>query len=322
MGAKAVLAPPQPPPAPTAPPPPKPRRRRSLVHARDGRWAVVFLGPQMVGLVAFVLGPMVFALYLSLTEWGGSGPITFVGLDNFRDMLRDHAFWSSMRNTLWLTVLVVPGQLVSGLLVALALHQTRLKTLFRVIYFMPVVTSSVAVSTIWIWLLNGTFGPVNGILREWFGLNPPDWMGEPRYLVISIALVTVWQGLGFFMVVFLAGLQGIPTAYLEAAEVDGASSFRRFWHVTLPLLSPTLFFLTVMSLIGAFQIFDTVYMMTPQNSYLGDSTRTVVFRIYDLAFARYQFGASAANAVVLFVVLLVLTAGQMLLQRRWVHYEE
>lgn len=303
-----------------APPKRRSRRRRSL--ARDGGWAAVFLGPQVVGLVVFVLGPMLFALYLSLTRWNGIGEITFVGLDNFRNLGQDRAFWQSLRNTFWLAFMIVPGQLITGLAVALALHQRRLRTLYRIIYFSPVVTSQVAVSVVWIWLLNGSFGPVNSILRDWFGLNPPDWMGEARYLVPAIALVTIWQGLGFFMVVLLAGLQGIPTAYLEAAEMDGAGALRKFWHVTVPMLTPTLFFLTIMSFIGAFQIFDTVYMMTPQYSYLGDSTRTIVFQIYDLAFGRYSFGTSAAYAVVLFVLLLVLTAGQLALQRRWVHYEE
>ncbi|MDQ7911205.1 sugar ABC transporter permease [Phytohabitans sp. ZYX-F-186] len=301
-------------------PPKRPPRRRR--RTRDGGWAAVFLGPQMVGLLVFVLGPMLFALYLSFTEWNGIGDITFVGLDNFRELRGDHAFWQSIRNTVWLAVMIVPGQLVTGLVVAVALHQRKLRTLYRIVYFMPVVTSQVAVSVIWIWLLNGTFGPLNSTLREWFGINAPDWLAEPSYLVPAIAMVTIWQGVGFFMVVFLAGLQGIPTAYLEAAEVDGAGTLRKFWHITLPLLTPTLFFLTIMSLIGAFQIFDTVYMMTPQNSYLGDSTRTIVFQIYDLAFARFDFGTSAAYAVVLFVLLLILTAGQLVLQRRWVHYEE
>lgn len=305
------------------PPPRRPKgRARGGQHARDGWWALLFLGPQLIGLLAFVVGPLIASLLLSLTDWNGIGAWHFVGLANFRDTFADPVFWSSLKNTAWFTVLLVPSQLGCALAVALALNHSRGSTVYRVLFFMPVVTSSTAVSVIWLWLLNGQFGPVNSALHGWFGVRAPNWLGDPHFIIPALVMVSVWQAVGFTMVVFLAGLRGIPDMYLEAARVDGAGSLRRFWHITLPLLSPTIFFLTVISLIGAFQVFDIVYMMTPQNSAIGDASHTLVYHIYDLAFLQYRYGAGAAVAVLLFVLLMLLTAVQWIVQRRWVHYEE
>jgi multiple sugar transport system permease protein len=289
---------------------------------RDGAWALLFLAPQLIGLIAFVLGPLIGALLLSLTNWNGIGAWHFVGLQNFRTAFADPTFWASLKNTAWFTVLLVPSQLVCALLVALALNNTRGSSIYRVLFFMPVVTSSAAVSVVWLWLLNGQFGPLNSLLHSWFGVHPPNWLGDPHFIIPALVMVSVWQGLGFTIVVFQAGLQGIPEVYLDAARVDGAGAIRRFREVTLPLLTPTIFFLTIISLIGAFQVFDIVYLMTPDNSAIGNAAHTVVYHIYDLAFVQYQYGAGAAVAVILFVLLLILTLTQLVFQRRWVHYED
>lgn len=292
-------------------------RRRRL--AETG-WAAVFVGPQLIGLVAFVLGPLLFAFVLSLMTWDGFGQREFVGLANFSTQFQDETFWVSLRNTAYFTCLLLPADLICSLLVALAATNVRGRVLYRLFFFMPVVTSSVAVSVVWLWLLNGEFGPLNSYLRDWFGIDPPNWIVDPSWVIPAIVMVSLWRGIGFTMVIFLAGLQGIPANLLEAAEIDGAGALRKFWHVTLPMLSPTVFFLTVTSLIGSFQVFDLAYVMT--NGGPGDASRTLVFHIYDLAFVDFDFGASAASAVVLFAILLVLTLAQLWAQRRWVYYEE
>lgn len=297
-------------------------RASSAARRRLGEaaWGFAFVGPQLVGLVVFVLGPLVFAIALSLMTWDGFGTREFVGLENFAQQARDETFWVSLRNTAYFTALLLPSDLICSLLVALAVNNVRGKVLYRLFFFMPVVTSSVAVSVVWLWLLNGEFGPVNSYLRDWFGIEPPNWIVDPAWVIPAIALVSLWRGIGFTMVIFLAGLQGIPRTLVEAAEIDGAGALRTFWHVTLPMLSPTILFLTITSMIGSFQVFDLAYVMT--NGGPGDASRTLVFHIYDLAFVDFEFGASAASAVVLFVILLVLTLAQLWAQRRWVYYEE
>jgi multiple sugar transport system permease protein len=292
------------------------RARRSR-RLRESAWGFLFIGPQLLGMIAFVLGPMVFALGLSMTTWNGFGERHFVGLQNFVQQLHDRTFWTVLKNTVYYTILLVPGELICALVVALALNKVRGKLVYRLFYFMPVVTSSVAVSVVWTWLLNGQFGPINGFLRQWLGINPPDWLVNPHTVIPAIVAVSIWRGMGFTMVIFLAGLKGIPTTYLEAAEIDGATPFQRFRHITLPLLSPTVLFLSIVSFIGSFQVFDIVYVLTAGTP--SDASQTLVYDIYSLAFVKFQFGAASAVAVMLFVILLVLTLLQMAAQRRWVH---
>jgi multiple sugar transport system permease protein len=293
----------------------KRRRRR-----KESAWGYLFIGPQLFGMVAFVLGPMIFALVLSLTTWNGFGEHHFVGLQNFIGQFHNDTFLSALRNTAYYTILLVPGELACALVVALALNNVRGKLVYRLFYFMPVVTSSVAVSVVWTWLLNGQFGPINGYLRQWFGLDPPDWLINPHTVIPAIVVVSIWRGMGFTMVIFLAGLRGIPTTYLEAAQIDGANALQRFRHITLPMLSPTILFLSIVSFIGSFQVFDIVFVLSSGTP--SDSSQTLVYLIYNLAFVKFQFGAASAVAVLLFGILLVLTLLQMAAQRRWVHYEE
>jgi multiple sugar transport system permease protein len=172
---------------------------------------------------------------------------------------------------------------------------------------------------VWLWLLNGDFGLINVYLREWFALDPPNWLVDTTWVIPAVALVAIWASLGFNMVIFLAGLQGIPATYLEAAQVDGASKWWQFWNITLPLLSPTTFFVTIISIIASFQVFDLVYIMTDGGP--GTASTTMVFHIFELAFVNFTFGISAATAVVLFVLIMAATLFQFWGQRRWVHYD-
>ena len=283
----------------------------------DMWWGYFFILPQMVGLIAFSLIPLVTVFYLSATDWSGLGAKHFVGLSNYADQLQDPDFLTAIKNTVYYTAIVVPGGLICALVAALGLNRVRGKTVFRVIYFMPVVTSSVAVSIVWLFLLNSDFGLINAYLHQWFGIKGPEWLNS-GLVIPSISMMSIWWGLGFNMVIFLAGLQGISVSYYEAAQIDGANKFQQFWAITLPLLSPTTFFVLVMSIISSFQVFDQAFVMTGGGP--AKASYTMVFHIYQLAFVNFTFGASAAAAVMLFVIILIFTLCQMYLQRRWVYY--
>ncbi len=290
------------------------RRQRS-----DALWGFFFIAPQVFGLLAFSLIPVIYAFVLSFMKWDGLGGREFVGLANFRDQFSDPNFRGAILHTLLYTIIAVPGSIIASLLLALAVNRVRGKTIYRAIFFLPTITSSVAVSMVWLWLLNGDFGIINVYLREWFALDPPNWLVDSTWVIPVIALVSIWAGLGFNMVIFLAGLQGIPATYLEAAQIDGASKLRQFFNITLPLLSPTTFFVTIVSIIASFQVFDMVYVMTGGGP--GKASSTLVFHIYQLAFVDFTFGLSAAAAVVLFVIIMGITLIQFWGQRHWVHYD-
>ncbi len=296
-----------------------PTRQRYAVRRRqtDWLWALLFVGPQLLGLLAFAVFPLGFGFALSLMEWDGLGTREWVGLANFRDQLGNPEFRTAFRNTLYYTILTVPTGLGLALLVALGVNKVRGRTLYRALYFAPVVTSSVAVAVVWQYLLNGDFGILNAYLRDWFGLNPPNWLVDTRFVMPAIALVSVWWSLGLNMVIFLAGLQNIPPPLQEAALVDGATRFRVFRDITLPLLTPTIFFAIVVAIIFSFQTFDQIFVLT--NGGPLDASRTLVFHVYDLAFRDFTFGQSSAAAVLLFVMILAVTLLQFAGQRRWVH---
>jgi multiple sugar transport system permease protein len=295
------------------------RRAGTSRRTADNLWALFFIAPQLLGLLVFSLGPLLFAFYISLTAWDGFGNKTFVGLSNFVEQLQDSEFQVALTNTVWYTLISVPGGMLLALLVAVGLHRVRGKTLYRLFYFMPVVTSSVAVSVIWLYLLNGDFGIINNYLRQW-GLNPPNWLVDDRFVIPAIALVGIWWGLGFNMVIFLAGLQNVPQSFIEAAQIDGANKWQTFWHVTLPILSPTTFFVLILSVIGSFQVFDQAYIMTGGGP--GRASYTMVLHVYQTAFVDFTFGKSSAAAMILFAIILALTIVQFQVQRRWVHYED
>jgi multiple sugar transport system permease protein len=291
-----------------------PSRRQS-----DYFWAFVFIAPQFLGLLVFALFPLAFAFVLSFMQWDGLGTRSWVGFDNFGEQFTSIEFQKALVNTLWFTVLTVPTGLILALLVAMGLNRIRGSAFYRAIYFAPVVTSSVAVAVVWQYLLNGPFGILNAGLRAIGIADPPNWLVDTRFVLPAIALVTVWWTLGLNVVIFLAGLQNIPRSVQEAAMVDGAGPLRVFWNVTLPLLSPTVFFSLIIAVISSLQTFDQVFVLT--NGGPLDASRTVVFHIYDLAFRDFTFGTSSAAAVILFAIILGVTLVQFGAQKRWVHYE-
>ena len=301
----------------------EPKAKGGLLRSRRQRsdvlWGLFFISPQLIGLLVFSLIPVVYAFVLSVMKWDGLGAREFVGLNNFRDQFADQDFRDALVHTFIYTLIAVPGSVALSLLLALAVNRVKGKTIYRTIFFLPTITSSVAVSMVWLWMLNGDFGLINLYLREQLGLDPPNWLVDTTWVIPAVALVAIWAGLGFNMVIFLAGLQGIPTTYMEAAQIDGASKWRQFWNITLPLLSPTTFFVTIISIIASFQVFDMIYVMTGGGP--GSASTTMVFHIYELAFVNFTFGVSAAAAVVLFALIMAITLFQFWGQHRWVNYD-
>jgi multiple sugar transport system permease protein len=287
---------------------------------KEALYGLGFLAPQLVGLIVFLVGPLIFAFILAFVEWDGFNPMRVVGLDNFKFVFTDDQIARSAFNTFWFTVLQVPSVMIFGFIVGFFLQRVgRIKSFYRVLFFAPQVTSSVAVAAIWLWLFNPDISPVNSILAR-VGITPPDWLQDPKTVILAFAIVSVWQGVGYQIVMFMAGLENVPKSLYEAADIDGASEFQKMRKITIPLLSPTILFLSITSIIGSFQIFDYIYV------FLGDTapaaSRTIVYEIVQIAFREFSYGRASAVAICLFVALLAVTGLQLLAQKRWVHYTE
>ncbi|MET9339948.1 sugar ABC transporter permease [Nonomuraea sp. NPDC003804] len=295
-------------------------RGKQTIRNRDGWWAALFLGPQLVALALFLVFPLGFAVVLAFMRWDGLGEKDWVGLDNFAAQLSDPEFGLAVWNTIKLALLTVPFGLALALLIAIALNSVKGSGFYRVLYFMPVVTSSVAVALMWQIILAGDeYGVLNTSLQRWFGITAPDWLRDPGWVIVAIAVVTIWSSLGLNVVIFLAGLQTIPPQIVEAARMDGAGSLRIFRSVTLPLLSPTIFFSTVVAVISSFQAFDQIYVLV--NPKYNEGARTIVYQVYELGFQDFEFGMSSAAALILLVLTLLVTLVQFAAQKRLVHYD-
>ncbi|KLV26376.1 sugar ABC transporter permease [Niallia circulans] len=282
-------------------------------------WGFLFISPQLLGLLFFSLVPLIYAFYLSFTDWSGFGSSSFIGISNYINQINNPDFWKAMVNTIYYMFLVVPIGIALALILAVALNKVKGKAIYRVFFFMPVVTSSVSVGVIFMWILNGDFGILNELL-SYIGITGPHWLTDTKWVIPSIALLSIWWGLGYNMVIFLAGLQGISRSYYEAAEMDGANAIQKFRHITLPLLTPTTFFVTIMTIISSFQVFDQAFVMT--NGGPAKASYTIVFHIYDQAFVDFTMGKSAAASMILFVIILIFTLIQFKFQKRWVFYGE
>ncbi|WP_025159291.1 carbohydrate ABC transporter permease [Leifsonia aquatica] len=294
-----------------------PRRRRSR---RSGWWALFFLAPSGITLAIFSFAPMLVSLWTSLQKWNLIGPMQWAGLDNYAKVLTSPATGQALLNTLYFTIGYVPIVFVGGLGLALLMNSTiRGRGFFRSIYFLPVVTSWVVVALVWKWLLAPKNGVVNEILGA-LGLPQPGWWSDPFWAMPSVIMASAWKDLGFVMILFLAGLQAIPHTVLEAASIDGATRWQRFWRVSFPLLSPTSFLVVVLSLINGFQVFDQAYVMSYGTAATA-STQTVVLQIYDLTFRYGRVGEATALSWLFFIVLILVTGLQFWGQRKWVHSE-
>jgi len=307
---------------------------RARAEASRARWyrfqkryeGYFFLAPNMLGFLAFTAFAVAASLVLSFFRWDLLSPPVYVGAQQFRELLfSDPQFRRVVVNTFFFTFGTVPLRVILSLLLALALNE-RLHgiTAFRMVYFLPVVTSLVAAALVFQWVFNGNFGLLNSFLwsvTSFLGIpfQPPDWLNSTRWAMPAVMILNLWKNIGFTMVIYLAGLQAIPPEFYEAAQVDGAGAWARFRHITVPLVSPTTFFVLLMSLIWAFQVFEESYIMTKGGPAF--ATTTVVYYIYLNAFKWFNMGKAAAIAWLLFGVIFAFTVFQVRYQRRWVHYE-
>jgi multiple sugar transport system permease protein len=289
------------------------------MRAREELAGYLFILPWLIGFLVFTAGAMIYSLYLSFFEADFLSQFTFVGLANYAQMLFSDELWpKAIRNTAYFAFVSVPLLTSLALLIALLLNQKVIGlSILRTIYYLPSVVQGVAVAILWVWLFHPEFGPINGLLRV-VGLPGPTWLSSSTWAMPAIIMMSLW-GVGGSMIIFLAGLQGIPQSLYDAAAIDGAGSLRSFWHITIPMMTPTIFFSLILGLIGSFQMFTQAYVMTrggPNNA-----TLTYVMLIYNKGFQQFHFGYAAALAWVLFIIILVFTLLILKSSTVWVYYE-
>ncbi len=308
-------------PAVTLRPAPVTRRPAGRRGWRYGLTAALFLLPSLAIILLVTIAPMLGATWVSLHDWNLISPMSWAGLDNYERVLTDRHTWRAFGFTLYYVAGYLPLVYAGGLGLAVALNaRLRGRSFFRLVYFLPVVSSWVVAAIIWQWLLQPSSGVVNRLLAV-VGIQGPGWYTEDAWTMPSVILASAWKDVGFVMIIMLAGLQAIPQELLDAASIDGANRWQRFWRVTFPLLTPTTFFVVVTSLIGGLQVFDQVYIMTTDYRGGASSTEVVVGQIYDLTFRYGRVGEASALSWVLFAVILVFTLVQFRGQRRWVSYD-
>jgi len=279
----------------------------------EQRYSYLFIAPTVILFFIFVLIPVVASFFLSFTKYNVISAPQWIGIDNYRQIFfHDPRFWKALRNTGIYVLGVVPIGISISLLLAVAIDQKiRFKNFYKVMFFMPVVTSVVAVSVIWKWLFAGDkFGLINHWLMK-FGISPIDWVMSPSWTLPAIMIMSIWAGLGYNTILILAGLQTIPATFYEVAEIDGAGGWYKFWHITLPLLRPTLIFVLIMSVINSFQVFEQVYIMTGGTGEgvggVLDCALSLVAYLYERGFQRFEMGYASAIAYILFAIIFLVT---------------
>jgi multiple sugar transport system permease protein len=294
-------------------------KRKRKLERRERWWGLLFISPNLILFIAFFLIPILATFFFSFTKWDLISPPQSVGIVNYRKLFLNQEFRKVLFNTFYFSLLSTPLNVALPLALAVALNQKlRGMAFYRTIYFLPVVSSMVAVSLVWLWLYNPDFGLINAFLRK-LGLPAPGWITSVIWAMPSVVIVTVWKGLGFYMMIFLAALQDVPESLIEAAKIDGANFCQRFLHVTVPMISPAIFFVVIMSTIWGFQTFDQIFMMT-QGGPLR-STTVLVYDLYREAFEFLHMGYASAIAVMLLVLVMVVTIAQWIARSRWVHGE-
>ncbi|MEZ7128904.1 carbohydrate ABC transporter permease [Nonomuraea sp. AD125B] len=284
----------------------------------ERRWGWLLALPAILGFLIFTAGPMVASLVFSLTDWQVGGTPSFVGLDNYTKMTGDELFWTSLGATTYYTLGAVPLVLIVSFAVAMLLNQrVRGLALWRTIFYLPTLVPSIANVVLWIWIFNPDFGLLNSLLRQ-AGLPAGQWIYDESTAIPSLIVMSTW-GFGNTMVIFLAGLQGVPRHLYEAVSIDGGGAWRRFWHVTLPMMTPTIFYNLVVGVVGTFQVFNQAYVMTEGGP--NNATLFYVYYLFRKAFRESEMGYASALAWVLFMIIVVITFLLFRNARRWVHYE-
>lgn len=284
-------------------------------------WGWLFILPTMIGLMVLNIIPIFQTIYQSFFKAGAFGRgYTFIGFANYERLFADSAVWQALLNTIKYAIVEVPFSIAIALVIAVLLNaKMHGRSVYRAIYFFPMVVAPAAVSMVWKWLFNTEFGLLNHMLES-IGLKPVAWLSDPKIAIYSLAVVGIWSVIGYNMVLFLAGLQEIPKDYYEAAQIDGANSIQQFFKITVPLISPTMFFVVVTRVISSMQIFDSIYMMINTSSPALRKTQSLVYLFYRYAFVENNKGYGSAIVVLLLVVIMIITVFQMVAQKKWVHY--
>ena len=292
---------------------------------RPNKWFTVllFLLPSLIGFLIFVFIPTITVIGLAFTNYSGGFNISYVGLDNFIQALTNSTFQKALSNTIWFTLATVFFQLLLGFIFAVILNGKLIgRTFFRAVIFLPVILSNIAVSLIFVLIFHPSKGPLNNFLLS-MGLPTVPWLTSPSTALLTIIIVTLWQSFGYYMILFLSGLQSISPELYEAGEIDGANAFQRLIHITVPMLSPTTFLCVIMAIINSFKVFDQIFAMT--GGQLGGgpagSTTVLVFDIYQRAFTNYEMGYASAESLILLLIVLLITIIQYRGQHKWVTYE-
>lgn len=281
----------------------------------------LFIAPMLILTVTLVIIPILLSGVISFSNWNfvsGLDGFGFVGLDNYSRLMQDESFHRSLYNNL-IMIAVVPVAMFLALVLAVLINKaTYFKTFFKVIYFMPFISSFVAIALLWRVLYHPNNGPINGFLRSIGVEHPPMWLADPKFALVSVMIIMVWTSLGFNMVIYLAGLQNISRDLYEAADVDGASPLRQFFRITLPMLSPTSFFLLITGIVGSFKVFDLIMVLTGGGP--AGSTSVIVYYLYEVAFVNLESGYASAMGIILLILILLVTLIQWVGQKKWVNY--
>ncbi len=297
----------------------KSRNNISALAKQEERWAWLFVAPAVIGFLCFMAYPIIFTFIASMTTWNGTNNMFdhFVGLSNYVRLFGDAKFWKTLTTTI-IYLLGIPIGMILGLLLALGMNRKLPGVrVLRTMYYVPVISSLVAVSILWAWIYNYDYGLLNTIIKILTGKNGPNWLGDQVLIKVSMIIFMVWKGLGTSIILYLAGLQSIPKNYYEAADIDGANAWQKFRNVTLPLISPITFYILITTLIGGFQVFVEVDVMTT-NGGVGYSAATIVYYLYNKAFKNAQMGYACSIAVILTIIILVITAINFKQQNKWV----
>lgn len=283
----------------------------SAMAKREEKWALIFVAAPAIGFLLFMAWPIIFAFLTSLTSWNGAKGIAgmlsrFCGFDNYIKLLADEKFWKTLVTTI-IYLIGIPIGMILGLLLAMGMNRKIPGVrVLRTMYYVPVISSLVAVSILWAWVYNYDYGLLNVIIKTLTGKHGPNWLGDEILIKVSMIIFMVWKGLGTSIILYLAGLQNIPRNYYEAAMVDGANRWQQFKNITLPLLSPVTFYILITSMIGGFQVFVEVQVMTT-NGGIGYSAATIVYYLYEKAFESYQLGYASAIAIILAIIIFIIT---------------
>lgn len=292
--------------------------KKSLREKSETKWGWIFIAPTMIGLIILNIIPIFQTIYQSFFKTGDFGKGNkFVGINNYVKVFGDSEVWQALWNTLKYAIIEVPVSIIIALLLAVILNKKlKGRSFFRTIFFLPMVAAPAAVAMVWKWLFNSSFGLINNV----FGIKV-NWISDPKIAICSIAVIGIWSVLGYNMVLILAGLQEVPRDFYEAASLDGASEWKQLTRITIPLISPTLFFVLITRVIAAMQVFDLIYMIIDYNNPALKKTESLVYLFYKYSFEQSKKGYGATVIVVLLIMILLLTLIQLYGQKKWVHYE-